>query len=116
MQAISNNLGLFVDRKGEQYPFLKVEESVTLTPQNHIVRVADESGAVTVTLPPVADCAGCIFAITAETGDTNTTTVTDQDDSLGWVDAVLEGDEASVFIFCDGQKFWVLASQAGETT
>lgn len=110
MQAIRNNMGLFADRKGDQNVFIQSAESVTLTPRDHVVRVAAQTAGVTVTLPPVADCAGCTFGITAASGVTHNVTVADQDDSLGWTDQVINTAEGGVLIWCDGQKFWVIGN------
>jgi len=110
MQTLQNGLGLARDRKNPQDTFVKVDDDVTLTPRQNIVHVTGFSGAVAVTLPPVADCAGCLFAITClDDSDTNNVTVQDQDDSLDWADQVIDNASGgSVLLFCDGQKFWVL--------
>lgn len=112
MQTLQNSLGLARDRKTPQETFLKVDEDVTLTARDNVVHVTGFSGAVAVTLPPVADCAGCLFGISVlDDASVNNVTVQDQDDSLGWADQVIDGASGgSVLLFCDGQKFWVIAS------
>lgn len=112
MQTLQNGLGLFRDRKTPQEGFVKTDDDITLTPRQNIVHVSGFAGAVAVTLPPVADCAGCIFAITVlDDSGTNNVTVQDQNDSLDWTDQVIDNvGGGSVLLFCDGQKFWVLVA------
>lgn len=112
MQTLNNALGLFADQKVNKQTFLSVDDSVTLTPRQNIIRVTGFSGAVAVTLPPVGECAGCIFAITVpDDASTNNVTVQDQDDSLEWSDSVInEAGGGKVLVFCDGETFWQLVA------
>jgi len=109
-QVINNSIGLFTDRKTPQDVFLKVAADTTLTPRQNIVHVAGFAGAVALTLPPVADCAGAMFAISVlDDASVNNVTITDQGDSLSWADQVVSGATGGeVLIFCDGMKFWVV--------
>lgn len=108
-QSINNSLGLFADRKIPQDTYFVTAESVTLTPRNNIVRVVGQAAAVTLTLPPVADCAGVVFAITAAGAFVNNVTITHQGDSLSWANIVLNANEEGVVLWCDGRKFWLMA-------
>ena len=106
MQNIVNSLGRFVDSKTPQYVYVEIDKNTTLTPRDHIINVVDD---VTVTLPPVGDCAGLIFSITAE----GSVEIEDQDDSIGWDDITLAEDD-SLLLWCDGRKFWTLSGPEEE--
>lgn len=111
MENLRNSMGNFVDSKTSQQPFLQVDASVALTPNQNIVRVVGNSAAATVTLPPVGVCAGRMFAITAEDATASDVTVTDSGDSKEWTNIVLGTDGDGALLFCDGQKFWPLVAQ-----
>ena len=116
MQNLRNSIGNWADGKTSQAPFLQISEATVLTPNQNIVRVVGNEAAIDVTLPPVGDCAGRVFAITAEDGDDNTVTVKHAGDSRDWDDEALAGDGSGVLLFCDGQKFWKIATETGTVT
>ena len=49
-------------------------------------------------------------------GDDNTVTVKHAGDSRDWDDEALAGDGSGVLLFCDGQKFWKIATETGTVT
>lgn len=110
MQTLQNGLGLFRDRKTDQETFLSIAADATLTPRQNVIHVTGFAAAVAVTLPPVADCAGALFAIhVLDDASINNVTVQDQDDSRSWADQVVSGASGGeILLFCDGSKFWVL--------
>lgn len=116
MQNLRNSIGNWADGKTSQAPYLQVAETVTLTPNQNIVRVVGNGAVADVNLPPVGDCAGRVFAITAEDGDSFAVTVKDAGDSRDWANIVIAGDGGGVVLYCDGQKFWAIASVVGATT
>lgn len=79
------------------------------------------SSAVIITLPNVSEAKGKIYSIGAIAADlTNTVTVADNDESLGWAviggDFTLNGDGEYVVLRSNGESWELLASNiAGET-
>ena len=71
-----------------------------------------DSGAITVTLPPVAEAKGRIYSIIARDADgTNFITVQDKDDSECWAgDISLDGKCDRIVLYSDGLAWIVLQS------
>ena len=111
--SLENSLGTAIDQKALQERTAYIDESATLKPNQNMVFVGDFEDAVTVTLPPVGDCGGRIFAIhVTETAATNNVTVTHSGDSLAWANQVIEAAAGgSVLLWCDGVKFWVISAK-----
>lgn len=81
----------------------------TMTTKDRIVNVTAAT-AVTITLPPVAECGGMIFSIKS-VGSADAVTVQDQDDSLFWDgDYTLAAAEDAILLYSDGQSWYSLAT------
>ncbi len=94
--------------------FAVVAEDYQMTIRDRVVRAdADpDSGAFTITLPPVDEAAGYLFTIVARDADgTNTVTVEDhEDDSECWKgDITLNGPCDECALYSDGLKWYRLA-------
>ena len=75
-----------------------------------------DSGAITITLPPVAEAKGRFYSICVRNADAvNTVTIQDrQDDSECWLgDVVYDGKCDGNIWYSDGLKWWALGEQAG---
>lgn len=73
----------------------------------------EDSGAITITLPPVDRAAGKFYSIVARDADgTNTITIQDKDDqSECWEgDVTLNGPCDEVLFYSDGLKWWRVGS------
>lgn len=69
------------------------------------------TGAITITLPRVAEAKGRFYSILARDADgTNTITVQDQDDSELWSDITLNGPGDQVLLYSDGIHWWTVVS------
>jgi len=70
-----------------------------------------DSGAITITLPPVADAKGRFYSIVCRNADaTNSVTVEDQDDSECWNgDFTMNGKCDALLLYSDGM-FWHVLS------
>ncbi|RLF65656.1 MAG: hypothetical protein DRN30_03605, partial [Thermoplasmata archaeon] len=83
--------------------------SYQMTTRDYVVRPAadGDSGAIVITLPPVAEAKGRLYSIRAKTADaTNTVTIADKDDSEGWGgDLIFVADGDSVLVYSDGLKW-----------
>ena len=77
--------------------------------RDYVVRPSSQgAGAITITLPPVAEARGRIYTIIARAASgTNTITIQDKDDSECWMgDIVLNGKCDGVALYSDGLT-WV---------
>lgn len=77
-----------------------------MTTRDYVVRpsAVQGGGAITLTLPPVAEAKGRFYSIIARDADgTNTITIADKDDSECWeADIVLNGKCDSELLYSDG--------------
>jgi len=77
--------------------------------RDYVVRPSadGDSGAITITLPPVADAKGKFYSIVCRNADaTNTVTIQDQDDSECWNgDFTMNGKCDALLLYSDGM-FW----------
>lgn len=84
--------------------------STALTVRDLVTRVT-ASGAITMTLPAVADAAGKIFTIIARAASTtNIVTIADKDDSEGWVDQYLVFNGDKIILYSDGISWHIIKS------
>jgi len=106
------------DRK--QYEAHEVDDKVTfptaavqLSVRDQCVRPSadGDSGAIILTLPPVAEARGLFFSIICRNADAvNTITITDDDDSECWAgDITLNGKCDRVLLYSDGMS-WLAAT------
>jgi len=88
-----------------------------MTTRDYVVRPSadEESGAITLTLPPVAEAQGRWYSIIARDADgTNTITIADKDDSECWLaDIVMNGKCDRCLLYSDGLS-WHPVMSAGE--
>lgn len=86
--------------------FINPIANTSMTVRDQLVRPSANptTGAITITLPPVAEAKGRMYSILARDADaTNDVTITDNDDTEYWVqDIVLDGPGQRVLLFSDG--------------
>jgi len=90
--------------------FHNPEADYEMTTRDYIVRPSadDDSGAITITLPPVAEAKGRFYSILIRDADgTNTVTVEDNnDDSENWAaDIPFDGPNEGAVFYSDGLKW-----------
>lgn len=83
---------------------------------NDLVVLVDTTAAAgTITLPPVAECAGRIYSI-RDVGDysgTNNVTIEDKDESVDWgSDEALKATKDSMLLYSDGEKWHKICDNA----
>ena len=83
--------------------------SATLTLDENRVEVDSTAGAMTITLPPVAEAKGLEFAIILVT-DGGDLTIQDQDDSYNWSDLTCDDALDGFLLKSDGKTWWQLAA------
>jgi len=108
-----NSRQLRQEREINLSTFLEVTEAVTLTPRDQVVHVITEANQAdfSVTLAPVAECAGLFVSVALVTlGDNEVVTLQDQDDSYDWADLTLDALNDGVLLHCDGIKWWVICN------
>lgn len=80
-----------------------------MTPYDYVLRpqANGQTGAITITLPPVAEAKGRWYSIVAREADAiNTITVEDKDDSECWVgDIVMDAKCNTLLLYSDGLKW-----------
>lgn len=85
-----------------------------MTARDYVVRPSadGDSGAITVTLPPVAEARGRVYSIIARNADAvNTITIADKDDSECWPgDFTLNGKCDRLLAYSDGFA-WIVLSE-----
>jgi len=93
--------------------FVAVTGATTLTPRSQRVEItttADQADFA-VTLPNVAEAAGCLISVALVTlGDDETVTLQDQDESYDWNDLSLATENDGVLLFSDGHKWWIICN------
>jgi hypothetical protein len=84
-----------------------------MTTRDYVLRPSADvlSGAITITLPAVAEAKGRIYSIIARNADAvNTITVQDRDDSECWLgDVTLNGKCDRLLLYSDGLSWYPLA-------
>jgi hypothetical protein len=87
-----------------------------MTTRDYVLRPeADgDSGAITITLPPVAEAKGRFYSICARNADAvNTITIQDRDESECWpVDIVFNGKCDRALLYSDGLMWYALGEVA----
>jgi hypothetical protein len=103
-----------LEDKGAQHDKVIVDKFIdpavttVMTQRDYVVRPSANatSGPILLVLPPVAEAKGRFYSIVVRDADnTNTITVTDQDDSECWTDIVLDSKCDRLLMFSDG-LFW----------
>ena len=86
--------------------------TATLKARDNVVMVDTSAGEVTLTLPPVSECAGLFFSISLIAGETTSCNVQDQDDSRDWNgDYDLNATADRILLYSDGTHWWDLDNQ-----
>jgi len=85
--------------------------SYELKPYEHIVFVDSTDGAITITLPPVAEAAGKFYSIICITYGSDVT-IADNDDSYSWSDEAASIDAAGdgALYYSDGFTWFNVAT------
>ena len=74
-----------------------------------IVNSGHTDNTMTVTLPPVNECAGQIYYIGAPLGDTgNTTTVEDNNGDAAFSDLTMDADDDHTLLYSTGSRWLVI--------
>jgi len=84
--------------------------TASLTLYEQVVLCDTTAGAITITLPGVAEAAGLIFSIALETDGGTNVTIQDRDESYGWSDLTLADAADKYLLYSDGHSWWTLAS------
>lgn len=96
--------------------FVNPNADYAMSTRDYVVRPSadEDSGAITITLPPVADAKGRFYSIVARDADgTNDITITDNDDSECWAnDIVMDSKCERVLAYSDG-LCWLIAYSGG---
>jgi hypothetical protein len=86
--------------------------SATLALYEQQVRVDTTDGAVSITLPSVAEAKGLMFSIILETDGGTDLTIQDADDSYNWADLTCDDALDGYLLYSDGHVWWQLAAIA----
>ncbi len=86
-----------------------------MTTRDYVVRPDATAGAITITLPPVAEAKGRFYSIVSRFASAqNTITIADKDDSECWIgDIVFNGKCDRVVLYSDG-LCWIPVSVIDE--
>jgi len=104
-----------LERNSEQHnqvvdKYVNPIASYQMTVRDYVVRPSadGDTGAITITLPPVAEAKGRFYSIVVRNADAvNTITIADKDDSECWPgDMTLNGKCDCVLLYSDGLKWW----------
>lgn len=94
--------------------YVNPNASYQMTTRDYVVRPSADagSGAIALTLPPVAEAKGRFYSIITRNADAvNTVTIQDKDDSECWIgDIVHNGKCDRSLLYSDGLAWHVLAS------
>lgn len=74
------------------------------------VRADTTGGAITLTLPSVAEAKGLAFSFILETDGGTDLTIADADDSYNWTDLVCDDALDGFLVYSDGFVWWQLAA------
>ncbi len=91
--------------------FVVKTASATLALYEQQVRVDSTAGAMTITLPKVAEAKGLMFSIFLET-DNGDLTIADGDDSYSWSDITHADAEDGSLLYSDGFIWWVIGTSS----
>lgn len=97
------------DTFAKQDRFDSVSADAVMDVNDNVLHVTGFSGAVAITLPPVANAAGQVYAIKV-LGDAsvNNVTVQDQDESRGWTDqACSNASGGTIVVYSDGEEWHI---------
>ncbi len=88
--------------------------SYSMTTRDYVVRADATAGAMTITLPPVAEATGREYSILARVATSvKTVTVQDKNDSESWPgDYVLNANDDFVMLKSDGMKWSLVSADA----
>ena len=75
--------------------------------RDYVVRADSTDGAFSLTLPPVTEAMGRIYAIHLSVWGEDVT-IQDQGDSEDWADVIMIGPDNGAVLYSDGRKWWVL--------
>ena len=93
--------------------------SYQMTTRDYVVRPSALTGAITLTLPPVAEAKGRWYSIIARSVAGGNITIEDKDDSECWPgDVLLDAICDRALLYSDGLTWWVFtgAGQSSRTT
>jgi len=99
--------------------FNDVGEDYQMKTYDYVMRPSADgtSGAITITLPPVAEAKGRLYSIICRNADAvNTVTIQDKDDSECWPgDITMNGKCDAVLLYSDGLAWLTITSSLSYT-
>ena len=90
--------------------FVVKTATATLELYENQVRADTTGGAITLTLPGVAEAKGLMFSIILETDGGTNLTIADADDSYNWADLTCDDATDGFLLYSDGHVWWQLAA------
>ena len=103
--------------------FANPEANYQMTTRDYVVRPSadGDTGAITLTLPPVADAKGRLYSIIARNADAvNTITIADQDESECWIGEIVTNGKCDRWLlYSDGISccpMWTVGAWPGIST
>lgn len=105
--SLNKQYGAHRDTFAVQDRFDSVSADAVMDVADNILHVTGFSGAVSITLPPVAQAAGQTYAVKVlDDASVNNVTVQDQDESRGWSDlACSNASGGTLLLYSDGEEW-----------
>lgn len=110
--SIEKAYGKHRDSFTKQDRFDSVAADAVMDVNDNVLHVTGFAGAVAITLPPVANAVGQIYAVKVlDDASVNNVTIQDQDESRSWTDQVVNAaGGGKVVLLSDGEEWHVLSS------
>jgi len=112
MDNLTKGVGQHRDSQTVQDRFVSISADATLGVNENVAHVTGFIGAVAVTLPPVAQASGRVYAIKIlDDASVNNITIQDQNESRSWADLTCSNASGGkAVIYSDGESWHLLAS------
>jgi len=94
----------FVQADGAQTYQMKASEKTVIITSGH------SANTMTITLPPVQECAGQFYYIGAVAGATATTTLVDDGDDAGFANKTLDADDDHILLYSTGHRWLIVTN------
>lgn len=101
----------FIEQDAVVGKVARFTEAAVMKVTDYVVRTDSTAGAMTITLPSVAEAKGRIYSIYHETSDNNLT-VADQSDSQAWSNQVITAAGGYLTVYSDGFRWCILEFSA----
>lgn len=108
--SLNKAYGKHFDTFTKQDRFDSVAADAVMDVSDNVLHVTGFSAAVAITLPPVAQAAGQIYAIKVlDDASVNNVTVQDQDESRNWTDQdIVNASGGKIVLLSDGEEWHIL--------